>query len=260
MLALRAAVNSTSDATGREGLGGLFTDLDRKEVEQISKFGTRIHFDTREWYWTDPSEVVVPVLRRAVLEEERLRIRFRKRASMEVETVSVEPYGIVWKGGTWYLVARNTLEGKVYRYRTSRLLDVEREGGRFVYPEDFVLRKWWEAELEGFGKGEISVQLLAGADAREELLHLARKEETEFQDADGRLRVTLHVDRWEWLIPLLLSFGGSIVVEQPAALRSAVVRAYRMGLKAHEEGMPRREPGPGVQGDVRVRATRGRMS
>lgn len=260
ILALRAAVHSTTDATGREGLSGLFTDLDRKEVDQISKFGARIHFDTREWYWTDPSEVLVPMLRRAVLEEERLRIRFRNRTSREVDTVSVEPYGIVWKGGTWYLVARNTIEGEVYRYRASRLLDVEREGGKFAYPENFVLRDWWEAELEGFGKGKIPVRLLAGAGAREELLQLARKEETEFQDADGRLRVTLHVDRWEWLIPLLLSFGGSIVVEQPAALRSAVARAYREGIRAQEDGVPRREPGPGVQGDVRVRATRGRMS
>ncbi len=123
-----------------------------------------------------------------------------------------------------------------------------------------MLRDWWEGELEGFGKGETPVQLLAGAGAREELLQLARKEETEFQDADGQLRVTLHVDRWEWLIPLLLSFGGSIVVEQPAALRSAVVRAYREGLKAQEEGVPRRERGLGVHDDVRVRATRGRMS
>jgi predicted DNA-binding transcriptional regulator YafY len=257
LLALRAAV---SDTTPVKGTGGLFGGLAKEEVNQLTKFGERIHFDTREWYWRDAPETVVPQLRRALLEERVLQIRYRSRESKTIRSDLVEPYGLIWKGGSWYLVGRSTSSDGIIRYRASRFLEIEVTESQFKYPRNFDLRKWWDNELEAFGAGPIRVRLLAGEDARDELLGLAGKEDTNFADRGDRLELTLHVDRWAWLVPLLLSFAGSVVVEEPPALRKAVVVALHAGLAAQEKGSPQRSQRIQAPGDWRQRVTRGRES
>ncbi|CAL9325366.1 hypothetical protein SUDANB51_00973 [Streptomyces sp. enrichment culture] len=58
----------------------------------------------------------------AVLADRRLRISYRHSGSASVHTYTVDPYGLVSKAGTWYLVADHA--GQAELFRTDRLGDV----------------------------------------------------------------------------------------------------------------------------------------
>jgi len=50
--------------------------------------------------------------------------------------------------------------------------------------------------------------------------------------------VTLSTDAPRWLVQLVLTARGQVVVHAPGELRDAVVLAARAGLRAHEEWPP----------------------
>jgi predicted DNA-binding transcriptional regulator YafY len=67
--------------------------------------------------------------------------------SAELSTLIVKPYGLVWKGGEWWLVAA-PLRGEVQRYRLNHVDRLVRTGLTFTHPEEkFDLRQWWTTTL-----------------------------------------------------------------------------------------------------------------
>ena len=74
---------------------------------------------------------------------------------------------------------------------------------------------------------------------------------------DRGVRLTLFVDRWEWLVPLILSYGTSILVEEPLELRRAVAEALEQTLALYR-GSSLQTTEAFASGDSRRRATRGR--
>lgn len=81
--------------------------------------------------------------------------------------------------------------------------------------------------------------------------------------SDGGLVIRLYVDRWEWLIPLVTSYGGDVLVDEPEELRNAIVGHLRRALDAYEN-VAKLDFGTTVPGfrndDSRLRSTRGRTS
>ena len=53
------------------------------------------------------------------------------------------------------------------------------------------------------------------------------------QTADGGLVMRMYVDRWEWLVPLVTSYGADVRVEEPAELRQAIVAHLRKALDVY---------------------------
>mgnify|MGYP000361458989 CR=1 FL=1 len=240
----------------RNTLEHIAKDLSQEEIEQFKAFSERIYFDTQEWYWRDTGESLVPKLRRALLNRCRIIIRFQERDFKKQRSDLVNPYGLVWKGGQWYLVGRSKTEKKIRRYRVSRVFDAEENGTHFKYPDGFFLKDWWHDDLEGFGKGNITVKLLAGLDARSELAKLSTKRETLLENIGKMLQVTLFVDNWEWLVPIILSYGGNVVVTEPPDLQQVILDSYQEALNAQTHMSPRHNSVG--HDDIRSRATKGR--
>jgi len=193
----------------------------------------RIYFDTAEWYWRDKGHEWLPVIREAVFNSVRIKGAVTPRAGGAAEQHVLEPLGLVWKGGEWYLVARQ-VSGALFRTRLSRLSEVSATGEFFDYPADFDLRAWWDHELESFGKGGTAVKLRVLPGAQDEFRQLATKSSTQVQAEGDDLVFTFYVDRWEWIVPLVLSHAPHVVVQEPAAVRSAVMDAMRQALSGHE--------------------------
>jgi hypothetical protein len=49
------------------------------------------------------------------------------------------------------------------------------------------------------------------------------------------VRVILHVDNWQWLVPLVASFGADVAAEVPPELSQSLRRHYQRELAAYEE-------------------------
>ncbi|WP_024799764.1 WYL domain-containing protein [Nocardia sp. BMG51109] len=61
---------------------------------------------------------------------------------------------------------------------------------------------------------------------------------------DGGLIIQLYVDRWEWLIPLVTSYGADVLVEEPTELRHAITTHLTRALDAYEQAVFNKDSGP----------------
>jgi predicted DNA-binding transcriptional regulator YafY len=108
----------------------------------------RVHVDPAGWC-TEP--IGAPFLTQvadAVWRQRRLHVRYRRwKAPPEVERM-LEPFGLVLKGGRWYMVARS--DGQLRTYRISQLLDARPISEHFSRPADFDLIAHWRAYLADF--------------------------------------------------------------------------------------------------------------
>ncbi|UGT58818.1 helix-turn-helix transcriptional regulator [Nocardia asteroides] len=244
------------DAVSLEAVGTAYT---REALRRLSQ---RIHFDTADWYWKDEGSGHLPAVRQALLTGTAVKLTTKTTGSTSSDTAIVKPYGIVWKSGEWHLVGEPIGES-VARYRLNLVDQIASTDLRFTYPGEFVLREWWTQAMEDYGKGEQLVQLRVAAGARAEMSRLTLKTTSEVASTpDGGLVIRLWVDRWEWLIPLVTSYGTDVLIEQPEALRTAVITHLKTTLDAYAEHGPL-APGADLDpnyrnDDSRLRSTRGR--
>lgn len=230
--------------------------------EALKRLSRRIYFDTADWYWKDEGSGHLPAVRYALLTGNALKLTTRVKGKAEPAVTIVKPYGIVWKAGEWHLVAA-PIDEPPTRYRLNLVDYLALTDLRFSYPDDeFHLQSWWASAMEAHGKGETRVVLRAQPAVRDELLRLTLKSTSEVEHTpDGGLVIRLYVDRWEWLIPLVSSYGGDVLIEEPAELRDAIVAQLRRALDAYEDAarIALEVVAAGLRNDdSRVRSTRGR--
>lgn len=81
--------------------------------------GSRILVDPDKWMSGPRPAVDLDELHTAVFTDRRLRIRYRHSGETRLRTYTVDPYGLVAKAGTWYLVADR--RGRPQLFRADRV-------------------------------------------------------------------------------------------------------------------------------------------
>ena len=249
-----------SDRT-RTGQASDIPELRPSTEAALVRLAERIHFDTADWYWTDEGSGHLPALRSALQVNAMVEIELREKGSDRCRTLAVKPYGLVWKSGQWYLVGALS-RAPPQRFSLNLVDRVEVTDGSFEYPKDFHLREWWQADMEAYGVGNTKVVLRVAPSAVQEFARLSLKQDSRVQPlADGGMVVTLFVDHWHWLVPLVASYGESVVAEEPAALITEVQAHFARAAKCYASSpAPAPQPAPDTfeNDDSRLRTTRGR--
>lgn len=165
-----------------------------------------------------------------------LRILYRKRAEDEPRERLVAPHGLLL-GVRRYLVARDMAKGpgsRLQHYRVEEIYEAELQDGSFEIDSGFNIRR--HAEL-GFGSyeseeefGEIVWRFRpdAAAHARRFVFHPTQATE---EEADGSLVVRFQASGHLEMTWHLYSWGDSVEVVAPAALRD-MVHQYRRQFPA----------------------------
>jgi predicted DNA-binding transcriptional regulator YafY len=220
----------------------------------------RVHFDTSDWYWRDEGSAHLQTLRTALQANSMLEVTLRKTRSDPPRTLFLKPLGLVWKSGQWYLIGAPT-GGPIQRLSLNAIERLLLTDATFVYPEDFRLTEWWAESVESYGTGPTPVILKVSPGARDELARLSLKSTSRVEASDdGGMTITLFVDRWEWLVPLVASYGSDVVVVEPPALATALVAHLRRAISSYAEA-GRDEAATETtfdSDDSRLRTTRGR--
>jgi hypothetical protein len=90
------------------------------------------------------------------------------------------------------------------------------------------------------------------------MLRLGLKPDSDVHlDPDGTTRLVLHVDTWQWLIPLVASFGADVTITEPDELRAQLAAYHARALTAY----PEHHDAPSADyrnDDSRLRTTRSR--
>ncbi|WUI03497.1 YafY family transcriptional regulator [Spirillospora sp. NBC_00431] len=124
-----------------------------------SRAGQRFHLDAPGWFGESGPPPLLRDLARAVWDDETVELRYRRKDTEVTRTA--EPYGLVLKNGTWYLVAR--VGGRPRTYRVDRVAGVRPAGGRFDRDEEFDLAAHWREQAASFVRSmlreEVTVRL-----------------------------------------------------------------------------------------------------
>jgi predicted DNA-binding transcriptional regulator YafY len=194
----------------------------RRGVED--EFRLRFHVDSAAW---DQHLVPLPCLQQvyqAVRQNRRLFIRYQPMFNVTLEGW-VDPYGLVAKGGAWYLVSSSNRKLPVHR--VSELLDARVGEETFVRPSAFDVavfwKKWCAQKAHASQVYRVTVRIFPRLIPFIPLVTGSiRQEQAEgAAGADGMV-LDLHFESLEsarnWLLPL----GSGVEVLAPLALRRSV--------------------------------------
>ena len=130
------------------GLGGelaaarlkVLAAMPQELQERATRAQRLFHLDTRGWFREEDRVPHLPQLAAALWQGCRVRIRYREGRRVVQRTL--DPLGLVVKGGAWYLVAQRSAGMRVYR--VSRVVSVRRLGEELRRPTGFDLAGYWE--------------------------------------------------------------------------------------------------------------------
>ncbi|MFC4149662.1 helix-turn-helix transcriptional regulator [Micromonospora mangrovi] len=195
-------------------------------ADRAAQLQQRFHLDTPGWYSDgDPSPQLAPTAD-AVWRQHRIRVRYRSWTG-EVSRV-LEPYGLVLKGGRWYVVAARPDRVAPATYRVNQILDLTPLAESFDRPDDFDLPDWWRAHVVDFRsrlhRDDATIRL--SPQGRERLREIASDAVVAAVDATagppddaGWVRAVVPVESLTHAHGDLLRLGAEVEVLSPAALR-----------------------------------------
>ncbi|MGV9307181.1 helix-turn-helix transcriptional regulator [Nonomuraea sp. NPDC003727] len=198
----------------------LLAALPPEPRSQAARMRERFHLDVPSWYRNADDVPHLTEVAEAVWDQRPLRMSYQRWGRQVVERV-VHPYGLVLKGGSWYMVAAPP--GDPPRtYRVSRVLSLETLDGTFEHPQGFDLAEFWRLYAKEFRekmyKAKAVIRVAPGA---ESLLDYTMSITVELPepDPDGWRTVTVPIESVPHARWLLLRMGASVEVLAPAELR-----------------------------------------
>ncbi|MFF3441266.1 helix-turn-helix transcriptional regulator [Streptosporangium sp. NPDC002721] len=202
--------------------------------DRAGRIRERFHLDAPDWYHGTDETPHLAAVADAVWNERRLEIRYRRWKAPQDVARTLEPYGLVLKGGRWYLVARG--DEHVRTYRVSQILEPPALGEPFERPAGFDLAAHWNGALEEFEtwlrRGEAVIRLSpSGMERLPDMVRpavpRAAEATAEPPDHEGWTRVTVPVESPGHALADFLRFGADLEVLAPAELRDLVARTAR---------------------------------
>jgi predicted DNA-binding transcriptional regulator YafY len=162
---------------------------------------------------------LLPV-QQGVVQRRVLRMDYRGRGQETDTTRDVEPLGVVFYGGAWYLVAWCRLRQDYRHFRIDRIRRLELAPLVFPPREDFSLAQHMQESVKRDDTIPVRVWFSNRVQERARLDSFATL--IEERQRDGGAEFALYTWSLEWLAGWLLSFGGDAEALAPAKLRQLV--------------------------------------
>lgn len=124
------------DPAATSALAKLQRVLPDEPARQVRALEQALGFTTPPARAEEVDPDVLAALGAGVGERRRLRIRYRPQSGEDSER-AVDPYGVVFHAGRWYMVGYDHLREDLRTFRVDRMAEVTRSGEAFRPPEDF---------------------------------------------------------------------------------------------------------------------------
>jgi predicted DNA-binding transcriptional regulator YafY len=219
------------------GMGGSVSTLRRKLVAALpaeqrrsaTRMSQRFHLDAPGWYQDTDRPPHLAAVTDAVLTERRVRVRY---SSWErVSTKTLEPYGLVLKGGRWYLIAvASRPHSRPSTYRVDQIVDIAPLDQTFSRPDDFDLAACWSESVRSFRdrlrSGTAVIKLSPNGQVRYRQLTSEAAVATG-ESAGVWVTATVPIESIDHAHGLLLQLGADVEVVEPIALRALIAATAR---------------------------------
>jgi predicted DNA-binding transcriptional regulator YafY len=210
----------------------------------------RFHLDAPSWYRDADSAPHLAGVASAVWDQKMIRIRYLRWEKPQQITREIEPYGLVFKAGRWYVVA--AADSTKRTYRISRIVDLEILDATFERDNTFDLARYWEEYLRHFDQrrhvDSATIRLSPKALARlpevaePAVVEAARR--TSQPDTHGWLRVTIPVDEPGQALADLFRLSPEVEITHPAELRATMIDTVRALSRLYESSQQDEGPPP----------------
>lgn len=222
------------------GLGAVVTAAQLKLMaalpaelrDRAGRIRERFHLDVPGWY-RQPDEVPhLMAVAEAVWGQHRITIRYRRWEAPREVVRTLEPLGLVLKGGRWYLIAGP----KPRTYRVSEILELHSLDEPFERPEGFQLADYWQSYLDEFESRRIRGEARIGLSERglkrlQDLLgHTvakAARANAGPKDEHGWVTTTIPIEEPEHAAGEFLRMGPDVEVFEPLELREMISTAVK---------------------------------
>jgi len=231
-----------SGPAAQMGFSGAVTTMQLKLLAALpperqaaaERLAGRFHLDPVGWYQNPDEAERLPAIAQAVWNSRRIAVRYESWKGEVARTL--EPLGLILKGGLWYLAARPA-EGRGREprtYRVSNILELTLVEDTFERPAAFDLAAWW-AETSRRFEAEIftgEARLRLSKAGRRRLARLGVEQARIADEADaaageGWAEVVVPIESIEHAAMDFQRLGAEAVVLAPAALRSEMRDAAR---------------------------------
>jgi len=198
---------------------------------RASRLVERFHLDAAGWFQAGEEVPHLPALAECVWETRRVEMDYHR--ADQIVTRTVEPLGLVLKGGVWYLVGRADEQIRTYRVsRVARTLPTEE---RFERPEDFDLAAYWAESSAAYEREAPRLDLVVRV--RQDRLGMLRSfvgrasvaaaERLGEPDGDGWLKLKMRIEWPDDAPRTLLGMGPDLEVVEPAGVREKLAELAR---------------------------------
>jgi predicted DNA-binding transcriptional regulator YafY len=211
----------------------LMAALPEELRDRAGRVAERFHLDAPSWYRVADKTPHLAAVADAVWNQRAIRIRYMRWAEPQEITRVIEPYGLVFKAGLWYLVA--TAGHSTRTYRVSRIIDLEALDISFERDADFDLASYWQQSLHSFEDRRhvdhavlrLSSDALAHIHEFAEPAVVEAARRTAEPDQQGWVRVTIPVEAPDQAIVDLFRLGPDIEILAPPGLRELMVETLQ---------------------------------
>lgn len=153
-----------------------------------------------------------------------VRLSYLKPDAPEPESREVDPYQVVYAGGSWYLIGHCHARGAPRTFRVDRVVEAETTDAAFERPADFDVADYVRDGHVHSGDGGVEVAVRYAA-------RVARWLEGRGEAAaDGSVVVRHRVTDPGWVVRHVLQYGADAEVLEPPAVRE-MVRAAASRLR-----------------------------
>jgi len=200
----------------------------QKEAKRIS---TRFHLDPAGWFQPGYVHAHLKSVAECVWAERKISVRYESWT--KVTDRVLEPYGLVLKGGIWYVVARSGDDVRTFRLSGIQALIVLEE--TFSRPRDFDLAEYWAQATVQFERdiyvGTATVRATQKGVSRlrgiSDTVKKAIDTATLAYDEAGWATLTIPIEEVGWATREMTNAGAEVEVLEPPELRRAVADVAR---------------------------------
>ena len=194
---------------------------------RASRLVQRFHLDAAGWFQANEEVPHLATLSTAVWEGRKVAVEYHR--GDDVVSRTLEPVGLVLKGGVWYVVA--VVEGQLRTYRASRVVEATLLDEPVDRPDDFDLAAFWVESSAAYERDQPSV--VVDVRVREEQASrlnqvfgrgtVAGGDRVEETDHPGTVRLRVRLGYPDEVPGLLLAVGHDVDVLGPPEIREKVV-------------------------------------
>jgi predicted DNA-binding transcriptional regulator YafY len=187
----------------------------------------RFLFDTAPWFASSSApEQHLPALRSAVLDGRRVRLCYGGRDAVQCEWRDVDPLGLVYKAGVWYLVGHCFKRLDLRTFHVGRIEAVEVLAIPRACYQGFDLARYWEESRARVEMHPVfPVRVRVHASSASSLLRRAAQVLRVTQMPGGAIEAELDLESHERAISFVLGAGCEAEVLAPSEVRAGVADA-----------------------------------